>query len=65
MAEKIVNELKSLNFEQRGHEIYSDDDWVSFTNPNVPSIMDARMIAEKYNVELEIDHSWGIGTFYL
>lgn len=66
-GQKIIDALKALNMEQRGHEIISCLDEepceVGVTNMNVPSTADCRKIAEDYHVTFYVDNSWGVGTF--
>lgn len=69
-ANAIMNELRALNFEQRGHEIYDcsgdeESPEIGVGNMNVPAIADCRMIAEKLGCNFHVDNSWGIGIFEL
>ena len=61
----IINALKELNFEGRGHQIknYLDDypSEIAVTNINTPSIADCKQIAEKFDVEFYTD--FGLGIF--
>ena len=61
----IINALKELNFEGRGHQIknYLEDypSEIAVTNINVPSIADCKQIAEKFDVEFYTD--FGLGIF--
>ena len=61
----IINALKELNFEGRGHQIknYLDDypSEIAVTNINTPSIADCKAIAERFDVEFYTD--FGLGIF--
>ena len=61
----IINALRELNFEGRGHQIknYLEDypSEIAVTNINVPSIADCKQIAEKFDVEFYTD--FGLGIF--
>ena len=63
----IINALKELNFEGRGHQIknYLDEfpSEIAVTNINVPSIADCKQIAEKFDVEFYTEFSFGLGIF--
>ena len=69
-AKAIMDELRALNFEQRGHEIYDctddeDQPEIGVGNMNVPATADCQMIAQKYGCKFYVDNSWGVGTFEL
>ena len=61
----IINALRELNFEGRGHQIknYLEDypSEIAVTNINVPSIADCKAIAERFDVEFYTD--FGLGIF--
>ena len=61
----IINALRELNFEGRGHQIknYLDEfpSEIAVTNINTPSIADCKAIAERFNVEFYTD--FGLGIF--
>ena len=61
----IINALRELNFEGRGHQIknYLEDypSEIAVTNINVPSIADCEAIADRFNVEFYTD--FGLGIF--
>ena len=61
----IINALKELNFEGRGHQIknYLEDypSEIAVTNINAPSIADCKAIAERFDVEFYTD--FGLGIF--
>ena len=61
----IINALRELNFEGRGHQIknYLDDypSEIAVTNINTPSIADCKAIAERFDVEFYTD--FGLGIF--
>ena len=61
----IINALRELNFEGRGHRIknYLDEypSEIAVTNINVPSIADCKAIADKFDVEFYTD--FGLGIF--
>ena len=63
----IINALKELNFEGRGHQIknYLDEfpSEIAVTNINAPSIADCKQIAEKFDVEFYTEFSFGLGIF--
>ena len=63
----IINALKELNFEGRGHQIknYLDDypSEIAVTNINTPSIADCKAIAERFDVEFYTEFSFGLGIF--
>ena len=63
----IINALKELNFEGRGHQIknYLDEypSEIAVTNINVPSIADCKEIAERFDVEFYTEFSFGLGIF--
>lgn len=63
----MINALKELNFEERGHEIqdYSDEYHaeVAVTNMNVPANADCREIADRFGCEFYVDNSFNIGIF--
>ena len=63
----IINALRELNFEGRGHQIknYLEDypSEIAVTNINVPSIADCKQIAEKFDVEFFTEFSFGLGIF--
>ena len=58
----IINALRELNFEGRGHQIksYLEDCEIAVTNINVPSIADCKAIADKFDVEFYTDFGMGI-----
>ena len=66
-ANRIIQDLKRLNFEERGHEIeaYLDDEpiEISVSNINVPMQSDCQSIADKYGVEFYVERSFGMGIF--
>ena len=66
-AQEVVNKLKALNFEQRGHDVSIYDDeypiQVGVTNVNVPAYADCKAIADELGCEMEFDRSWGVITF--
>ena len=61
----IINALRELNFEGRGHKVmnYLDEfpSEIAVTNINVPSIADCKAIAERFDVEFYTD--FGLGIF--
>ena len=61
----IINALRELNFEGRGHQIknYLEDypSEIAVTNINAPSIADCKAIAERFDVEFYTD--FGLGIF--
>ena len=61
----IINALRELNFEGRGHQIknYLDEfpSEIAVTNINTPSIADCKAIAERFDVEFYTD--FGLGIF--
>ena len=61
----IINALRELNFEGRGHHIknYLDEypSEIAVTNINTPSIADCKAIADRFNVEFYTD--FGLGIF--
>ena len=61
----IINALRELNFEGRGHQIknYLDEfpSEIAVTNINAPSIADCNAIAERFDVEFYTD--FGLGIF--
>ena len=61
----IINALRELNFEGRGHQIknYLEDypSEIAVTNINTPSIADCKAIAERFDVEFYTD--FGLGIF--
>ena len=61
----IINALRELNFEGRGHQIknYLDEypSEIAVTNINTPSIADCKAIAERLDVEFYTD--FGLGIF--
>ena len=63
----IINALKELNFEGRGHQIknYLDEfpSEIAVTNINAPSIADCKAIAERFDVEFYTEFSFGLGIF--
>ena len=63
----IINALRELNFEGRGHQIknYLDEypSEIAVTNINAPSIADCKQIAEKFDVEFYTELSFGMGIF--
>ena len=61
----IINALRELNFEGRGHQIksYLEDCEIAVTNINVPSIADCKAIADKFDVEFYTEFSFGLGIF--
>ena len=63
----IINALRELNFEGRGHQIknYLDEfpSEIAVTNINTPSIADCKAIAERFNVEFYTEFSFGLGIF--
>ena len=63
----IINALRELNFEGRGHQIksYLEDypSEIAVTNINVPSIADCKAIADKFDVEFYTEFSFGLGIF--
>lgn len=63
----IINALRELNFEGRGHQIknYLEDypSEIAVTNINTPSIADCKQIAEKFDVEFYTEFSFGLGIF--
>ena len=63
----IINALKELNFEGRGHQIknYLDEfpSEIAVTNINTPSIADCKAIADKFDVEFYTEFSFGLGIF--
>ena len=63
----IINALKELNFEVRGHQIknYLDEfpSEIAVTNINTPSIADCKAIAERFDVEFYTEFSFGLGIF--
>ena len=63
----IINALRELNFEGRGHQIknYLDEfpSEIAVTNINVPSIADCEAIADRFNVEFYTELSFGMGIF--
>ena len=63
----IINALKELNFEGRGHQIknYLDEfpSEIAVTNINTPSIEDCKAIAERFDVEFYTEFSFGLGIF--
>ena len=63
----IINALRELNFEGRGHQIknYLEDypSEIAVTNINVPSIADCKAIAERFDVEFYTEFSFGLGIF--
>ena len=63
----IINALKELNFEGRGHQIknYLDEfpSEIAVTNINTPSIADCKAIAERFDVEFYTEFSFGLGIF--
>ena len=63
----IINALRELNFEGRGHQIknYLDDypSEIAVTNINTPSIADCKAIAERFDVEFYTEFSFGLGIF--
>ena len=63
----IINALRELNFEGRGHQIknYLDEfpSEIAVTNINTPSIADCKAIAERFDVEFYTEFSFGLGIF--
>ena len=63
----IINALRELNFEGRGHQIknYLDEfpSEIAVTNINAPSIADCKAIAERFDVEFYTEFSFGLGIF--
>ena len=63
----IINALRELNFEGRGHQIknYLDEfpSEIAVTNINAPSIADCEAIADRFNVEFYTELSFGMGIF--
>ena len=63
----IINALKELNFEGRGHKVmnYLDEfpSEIAVTNINAPSIADCQAIADRFNVEFYTEFSFGLGIF--
>ena len=63
----IINALRELNFEGRGHQIknYLEDypSEIAVTNINTPSIADCEAIADRFNVEFYTELSFGMGIF--
>ena len=63
----IINALRELNFEGRGHQIKSYIDEfpseIAVTNIDVPSIADCKAIADKFDVEFYTEFSFGLGIF--
>ena len=63
----IINALRELNFEGRGHQIKSYIDEfpseIAVTNIDVPSIADCKAIADRFNVEFYTEFSFGLGIF--
>ena len=63
----IINALRELNFEGRGHQIKSYIDEfpseIAVTNIDVPSIADCKAIAERFDVEFYTEFSFGLGIF--
>ena len=63
----IINALRELNFEGRGHQIknYLDDypSEIAVTNINTPSIADFKAMADRFNVVFYTEFSFGLGIF--
>lgn len=63
-GQAIINALKKLNFEERGHKImnYLDEypAEIAVSNINVPAIADCKEIANRFGVEFYTDFGMGI-----